>query len=38
VIPLPAVYRNILVKMKIPPVIIEHIMQRRDPVILAKNL
>lgn len=27
-----------MVKMKIPPAIIEHIMQRRDPVILAKNL
>jgi hypothetical protein len=27
-----------MVKMKIPPTIIEHIMQRRDPVILAKNL
>jgi hypothetical protein len=27
-----------MAKMKIPPAIIEHIMQRRDPVILAKNL
>jgi hypothetical protein len=27
-----------MVKLKIPPAIVEHIMQRRDPVILAKNL
>jgi hypothetical protein len=27
-----------MIKLKIPPAIVEHIMQRRDPVILAKNL